>query len=157
MTRDGYPEEHELRYIEEYDLIKNSAVTLIEYVRDLWKYEDYFTAEEDGEGLLKLEMHTGGWSGNEDIIEALRKNPLFFALYWQSTFRGGHYYFEVELAERPEMMWKKRAREIEDSNPAGFWDRYCPGRKELVLTAVISLSIAVAIAIYWLRTTGVPS
>jgi len=51
MTRDGYPEEHELRYIEEYDLIKNSAVTLIEYVRDLWKYEDYFTAEEDGEGL----------------------------------------------------------------------------------------------------------
>jgi len=60
MTRDGYPEEHELRYIEEYDLIKNSTVTLIEYVRDLWKYEDYFTAEAEARARMWLRLKRKG-------------------------------------------------------------------------------------------------
>ena len=32
---------------------------------------------------------TGGWSGNESIIEAMRENQLLWSLCWQSSHRGG--------------------------------------------------------------------
>ena len=41
-----------------------------------------------------LELHTGGWSGNEDIIDKL-SDTLFWMICWESTRRGGHYYFEI--------------------------------------------------------------
>ena len=43
----------------------------------------------------KLELHTYGWSGNEEMIEALMKNMMFFSLYWEKSTRGGHYYFKL--------------------------------------------------------------
>jgi hypothetical protein len=47
--------------------------------------------EHDGR---KLELHTGGWSGNEEIISVLQ-NSMFWVMYWQKSERGGHYYFEL--------------------------------------------------------------
>lgn len=42
-----------------------------------------------------LQMSTGGWSGNESVIEAMMANSLFWATHWLSTRRGGHYVFLV--------------------------------------------------------------
>jgi len=39
-------------------------------------------------------VSTGGWSGNEAIIDTMKAHPLW-ATVWQSTRRGGHYEFLV--------------------------------------------------------------
>ena len=36
---------------------------------------------------------TGGWSGNEDIISALKANTMFWMMMWQSSDRGGKHVF----------------------------------------------------------------
>jgi len=48
---------------------------------------------------MKLELHTGGWSGNEDIIEALKKS-YFWIFYWEKSVKGGHYYFTISSLKK---------------------------------------------------------
>lgn len=43
-----------------------------------------------------LELHTGGWLENEEIIEELIQS-FFWVLFWQKSERGGHYYFKGHL------------------------------------------------------------
>ena len=51
-------------------------------------------------GTLHRTWHvsTGGWSGHEDVISALRDNLMFWMLSWVSSTRGGHYVFETREA-----------------------------------------------------------
>lgn len=37
------------------------------------------------------EFITGGWSGNESIIEAMRENVVLWFMLWESSHRGGKY------------------------------------------------------------------
>ena len=85
-----YPTDKELERIEKW---LHQERGLIDFVRSLWEYADvgYFVL--DGN---KLELHTGGWSGNEDIIEALKSNFIFWNVTWRKSERGGHYYFILE-------------------------------------------------------------
>ena len=53
-----------------------------------------------GKRILHFEYHTGGWSGNEDVISALERNSLFFALYWKKSEVGGHYFFRIYPMKR---------------------------------------------------------
>ena len=39
-------------------------------------------------------MHTGGWSGNEEIMSAVQ-STMFWYFYWTRIERGGHYYLEI--------------------------------------------------------------
>lgn len=84
-----YPTEEELKYIREFDLPDKPVSELLDFIEQIWEYGDL--------GFIrskhKLVLHTYGWSGNEDIIEALMQNFLFWALYWSVSKRGGHYYF----------------------------------------------------------------
>ena len=91
-----YPTEGELKIIKEWDLTKQEKVSdLLEYIEEIWWAPDWgFILS--GKRVLKLELHTGGWSGNEDIIGALQRNILFFALYWDKSVKGGHYYFTIK-------------------------------------------------------------
>lgn len=45
----------------------------------------------------KLELHTGGWSGNEELIRAIKTNPYLtsFTMKYVSWKTGGHFYFEI--------------------------------------------------------------
>jgi hypothetical protein len=85
-----YPSELELTFIKEFDIIKKPITELLDFVYSIWEYDDW--------GFKKtphaFELHTGGWSGNEDIISALKQNFLFWSLYWEHSSRGGHYYFD---------------------------------------------------------------
>lgn len=95
FTEDGYPTQEALDYIRNWQVngeywCKSMYRELIDYVKSIWTYND---AIEEENGLL--EIHTYGWSGNEDIIDELNKTDL-----WLMKFRakqsGGHYYFKLD-------------------------------------------------------------
>ena len=86
----NYPTDEQLKTIREFDLSTKPVKELIAFVQDIWEYgEQGFTVSEH-----KLELHTLGWSGNEDIIVALQENFMFWSMYWKSHRRGGHYEFD---------------------------------------------------------------
>lgn len=62
----------------------------MEDIKHHWQYADSGYWEQDGD---KYTLHTAGWSGNEDLISAMRDNEMFWMLYWESHRRGGHYVF----------------------------------------------------------------
>ena len=99
MTEDGYPTQAELGEIREWKIATpQAAIDLVEYIKTLWQYATcgYFTVLNRGDSI-EVKMSTAGWSGNEDIIQALRAN-MFWTLYWQKSERGGHYTFSITLA-----------------------------------------------------------
>jgi hypothetical protein len=93
MDDTRYPTEEELSTIENYDVVKDGVFGLLELVNSLWVFPDYYIVK--GKNVLKVELHTGGWSGNEDIIGALMNNTMFWTLCWEKSVRGGHYYFTI--------------------------------------------------------------
>ena len=67
-------------------------------VTELWHWPEWGVRQGAIEGIDYLELHTGGWSGNEEIIQALeRSKSKFFFFFHTKWERGGHYYFEVKL------------------------------------------------------------
>ena len=89
-----YPTKEELETIRNWDLHKDKVEDLLEYIKEIWWCPDWgFILS--GKRVLKLELHTGGWLGNEDIIAVLEKT-LFFAMYWEKSVRGGHHYFTIK-------------------------------------------------------------
>lgn len=100
---DGYPTEEGLNYIKNwgFGLIDGEFLlgsrymdqefdTLIEYLKLIWYYNDAIVYED---GLL--EIHTLGWSGNEEIIQVLRNTTLWMFKH-KATQTGGHYYFRID-------------------------------------------------------------
>lgn len=70
--------------------------------RQPWTIVDIFAEEWARYGTIRqdrvkgeLELTTGGWSGNEAIIDALRANKLFFPLFWVESRRDGLYRFTL--------------------------------------------------------------
>lgn len=66
--------------------------SLIKIIHNTWWMPDYGFRFHN----KKLELHTGGWSGNESIIASI-KNSIFWRLFWKKSTRGGHYYFEITI------------------------------------------------------------
>jgi len=101
----GYPTEQELKAFERWnitniDLANFLPKEVVEHIESIWWMPDWgFKLYEGREHLfhrkvMKLELHTGGWSGNEDTIAELMKT-WFWMMYWVKSLRGGHYYFEI--------------------------------------------------------------
>jgi hypothetical protein len=88
---DGYPTEECLNKIKDWKFEKdNDFRDFMEFIKSVWRYADFgYWTKENG----KYSISTGGWSGNEDIIRAMKSNALFWAFYWESSERGGHYEF----------------------------------------------------------------
>jgi hypothetical protein len=103
--QDGYPTDEDLQRIRDWPVVFGHEWTaLLEFVRSVWWMPDWgihastVGPDEAYEGATRWHISTGGWSGNEEIIGALRDNgkPLgFWALCWESSRRGGHYTFIV--------------------------------------------------------------
>ena len=87
-----YPTDEELKRIAAWPIQCSADImTLLDLVKRLWNWPDRGWAECGN----FLHLSTGGWSGNEELINALRDNFIFWSLCWQSVRRGGHYVFEV--------------------------------------------------------------
>ena len=94
-----YPTEKELAVLSGWDW--HDIAGLLDEIRRLWWMPDWGFVEPYrskgilGKSAVKFQLHTGGWSGNEDIIDALMENMFFWTFYWQKSEYGGHYWFEV--------------------------------------------------------------
>ena len=83
----GYPTDDELQKIRKWPPADDDG--LLRYVADLWYYPDRATETAPGQWYFS----TGGWSGNESIIDAMSENYVFWMMWFQSLSRGGHYCF----------------------------------------------------------------
>lgn len=92
----GYPTEEELQRIKDWDFIKRhkEIKDFLEFLESIW-WAANWGFKLKGKKVLQLELHTAGWSGNEDIISVLA-STFFWHLYWKKAIRGGHYYFKIK-------------------------------------------------------------
>jgi hypothetical protein len=101
---DGYPTPEALDYIKNWGVTYGQLDTkfgskfgnrlyneLVEYIRDLWWFSQDGIEYQDG----LLEIHTLGWSGNEDIVAELKNTDLWMFKFKAQT-AGGHYYFKID-------------------------------------------------------------
>jgi len=110
LDDDGYPTDETL------DGIRNCSISspsdceelMKLVVEPIWTFKNYIM-KDDKTGYWFVS--TGGWSGNEDIIEALQENALFMTLYWIQSRTGGHYIFgdhkELPIDMRTDLKLKR--------------------------------------------------
>jgi len=98
LDKDGYPDEASLKAIKEWDFMEQGISGLLKLIEENTNWADR-QIHITGKNPVLFEYHTGGWSGNEDVIEALRGNLLFWPFFWQKSTRGGHFYFKIEHPE----------------------------------------------------------
>ncbi len=96
FDKDGYPTEETHQRIESWDVLKEGILPLIEFLREAWRNAEWGFDLKKGPKSFNLNLHTGGWSGNETLIGALQQSD-FWLLYWESSRRGGHYTFKGRL------------------------------------------------------------
>jgi hypothetical protein len=89
-----YPTEDQLQRVEKWDL--KDPEGLIAFIHSLWWMPDWGFKIEKKDDVLSVELHTGGWSGNESIIDALQENMIWH-FSWETSKRGGHYWLEFRL------------------------------------------------------------
>ena len=90
-----YPTVAELRKIHAWRFQQlDSFVKFMAYVQSVGQYwpSQSFGWTQRGRWYR---IATGGWSGNEDLIEAMQKNWTFWSVCWQSSRRGGGYVFHL--------------------------------------------------------------
>jgi len=88
LDADGYPTEESLEYLAAH--IPRDPCEPLAYVVEAWS--TYGTVRLDGS---TLRLTTGGWSGNESLIEALELQHVAWPAAWESTHRGGAYCFDL--------------------------------------------------------------
>jgi len=94
---EGYPTEEFLQWIREYDTVENYALTFLEIILDEWYHGDYgWKIQRKYKGERKVFVSTLGWSGNEDMMDALHDNTFFWMLHYFSHQTGGHYVFRFK-------------------------------------------------------------
>ena len=91
LDDDGYPTDEALERVAAWP--QADITGLIAFVRDLWRYPNFWTEESDC-----LRISTGGWSGNESLIAAMQRNRMFWIMCWHQSTRGCHYEFDLSRA-----------------------------------------------------------
>lgn len=72
----------------------NKVHSLIDFLEGLWWMADKtITFTEDAERFY-LELNTLGWKGNEEIVQALMDNVIFWNRHWKGSKPPGVYSFE---------------------------------------------------------------
>jgi len=88
VSKRDYPTNRELKQIATWPYERGSR-SWFEFIESIWWSAEW--------GFRKSQrryyVSTGGWSGNEEIIAAMRKNFILWSQCWISVRRGGHYVF----------------------------------------------------------------
>ena len=101
LDDNGYPTEEFLSMIKEWtDESETSLEDLLDMIEECWCHRSLaFKRRQPRKGIQTIEMHTAGWSGNEDIINAIQSNLWLthFRLRYVKWIVGGHYWFKLKL------------------------------------------------------------
>lgn len=102
LDADGYPTHSALQIIKLWP--SDDKKGWFEFIKSIWWNPEFGWSEGEeahewkGEKVYRYHLSTGGWSGNESIIEAMQNNKNHLWMYtWFQSQRGGHYIFEREL------------------------------------------------------------
>lgn len=93
---DGYPTNAELVKVENFI---GSPKKFVEYLQSIWWYDPptvKYGRNSLNRGVKRVQMHTWGWSGNEEIMGLVDKSWFSF-LFHTKWERGGHFTYEVGL------------------------------------------------------------
>lgn len=96
---EGYPTEWGIGQLRDF---RGSPSQLIDLLEQLWWTSTLMTVDEllDDQlrTVVRVSLATGGWSGNEQIIDAL-DSTMFHLRFWESSHRGGLCVYQVPKAE----------------------------------------------------------
>jgi len=102
LDDEGYPTDEYLDFLADYKNFENYQEVL-ELIEKTWWMPDWglykkkpFTDKLTKNRYFTYYMSTGGWSGNESIINSLEKNFMFM-IYWRQSRVGGHYKFRFPV------------------------------------------------------------
>ena len=91
---ENYPSKRDLADVKRLADTSGKVAELVGFIKLLWKYSKQGVFYHPRFKKFNFELHTIGWSGNEEIISAL-KGTMFWILYWRRSDCGGHYYFNI--------------------------------------------------------------
>jgi len=105
LNNEGYPTEEFLDFVRTFKPSKE--ITMNNFVEDYLKAAWWpdgirgFSYKRRVKDRRTLRLSTGGWSGNEEIIAAIKENfPLSLFYLCMVQWRvGGHYTFKVLVSE----------------------------------------------------------
>jgi len=96
VDKDGYPTQVALdrltKLVSKTDWKLERVKEFVDYLKEIWWEADWGIEFKFDGNKWELWLHTGGWSGNEEIMRVISKS-MFWAVYWKVQKRGGHYYF----------------------------------------------------------------
>lgn len=98
--QDGYPTDEELNRIHEWP-ISEDYTEWFALIKSCWWAPSFGWHEEDAIDELfdrpvhRYSLSTGGWSGNEEIINTMQENVFPWFTTWVQSSRGGHYIFQI--------------------------------------------------------------
>lgn len=101
MDSDGYPDQDDFDTLSQLDgMTENSAFSTLEWLFNSCgsgctkRYKSIATFPVN-KTIDVLEIHLGGWSGCEAMMEYIQENcHIFWRMYWYSEVVGGHYVFK---------------------------------------------------------------
>jgi len=101
LDHGGYPTKEYIDYIWMYTSETMSIIDFVETIlQEGWNTEyGKFKLSKKNKNIMELELSTGGWSGNEEIINAILGN-IYFTHYKMTYVQwniGGHYCFEISV------------------------------------------------------------
>ncbi len=85
---DEYPEDEDLEKLKVWP--HDDFDGWMAFAKSIWWMPDWGWSEEDG----TYSISTGGWSGNESILSAMRHNFALWGIHWYNHRTGGHYEFK---------------------------------------------------------------
>ena len=100
-----YPDSADIEALKKYNVLKQGVDDFIKLLASAWNSDmgrmDTHIIEDTGmivNRSIQIELATGGWSGNEEVISALHDNEWFlWSMFWQKSERGGLHVFQFKL------------------------------------------------------------
>jgi hypothetical protein len=110
MDSDGYPTEETLRRIREWSM-KTPAdfIAVMDFAGRAWNHHygswriARVLSQSVGEPKEsdRYTFSTGGWSGNESVVDAIEHNRMLQMIGAYSWRRGGHYEYRFDAPKSP--------------------------------------------------------